>query len=309
MWSISERGAYWVRTAMSLSPEFTALLSAKSMIRYLPPNGTPGLARTWDRIESRSPSPPARMSVRTDGTRRFYGPARRSPASTPMGPGRVPAQVRDRAGHGGKGEDHHRDAVPGACGRRSGRRARLRRTGHLPRRDADPGGRGRPRGATLWLGRGGRMRCRDPGAAQRREAALTGDRRDRVFELGRIRVGILDVAGGSPLAIDHAILERLGCRRPGVRASLLLDELHQVKAAVDPGVIGLWLCPVQERDGDRPSAGRARGETRPAAHRCHGDAGRLGEIGLGHDLLAVPVPRLVDRQVHELVPQVERAGS
>src|SRR5437667_3151309 len=81
MWFISERGAYWVRTATSSSPELTALLSAKSMIRYLPPNGTPGLARTWDRIERRSPSPPARMSVSTDGTRRFYGAAPRHPAS------------------------------------------------------------------------------------------------------------------------------------------------------------------------------------------------------------------------------------
>ncbi len=31
------------------------------MIRYLPPNGTAGLARMADRIERRSPSPPARM--------------------------------------------------------------------------------------------------------------------------------------------------------------------------------------------------------------------------------------------------------
>src|SRR5205807_2139759 len=84
MWSISERGAYCVSTAMSLSPEFTALLSAKSMMRYLPPNGTPGLARTWDRIDSRSPSPPARMSVRTDGTRRFYGPASRTQCRAPQ---------------------------------------------------------------------------------------------------------------------------------------------------------------------------------------------------------------------------------
>ena len=37
--------------------------SVKSMIRYLPPNGTAGLARTDDRIESRSPSPPARITA------------------------------------------------------------------------------------------------------------------------------------------------------------------------------------------------------------------------------------------------------
>jgi hypothetical protein len=72
MWSISERGAYWVRIPTSVSPEFTALLSAKSMMRYLPPKGTPGLARTSDRMLSRSPSPPARIRVRTElDTRRF----------------------------------------------------------------------------------------------------------------------------------------------------------------------------------------------------------------------------------------------
>jgi hypothetical protein len=41
--------------------EFTQLESVKSMIRYLPPKGTAGLARTDDRIERRSPSPPARI--------------------------------------------------------------------------------------------------------------------------------------------------------------------------------------------------------------------------------------------------------
>src|SRR6185503_4821942 len=43
--------------------EFTQFDSEKSMIRYLPPNGTAGLARTEDRIERRSPSPPARISA------------------------------------------------------------------------------------------------------------------------------------------------------------------------------------------------------------------------------------------------------
>ena len=43
--------------------ELTQFDSEKSMIRYLPPNGTAGLARTEDRIERRSPSPPARISA------------------------------------------------------------------------------------------------------------------------------------------------------------------------------------------------------------------------------------------------------
>src|SRR3990172_1270998 len=59
MWSLSERGLYCVRTTTSLISELTQLDSVKSMIRYLPPNGTAGLARTDERIDSRSPSPPA----------------------------------------------------------------------------------------------------------------------------------------------------------------------------------------------------------------------------------------------------------
>ena len=43
--------------------ELTQFESVKSMIRYLPPNGTAGLARFYDRIESRSPSPPARITA------------------------------------------------------------------------------------------------------------------------------------------------------------------------------------------------------------------------------------------------------
>ena len=43
--------------------ELTQFDSVKSMIRYLPPNGTAGFARTDDRMDSRSPSPPARMSA------------------------------------------------------------------------------------------------------------------------------------------------------------------------------------------------------------------------------------------------------
>src|SRR6476661_4280341 len=63
MWSLSERGLYWVRTTTSSMSELTQLDSVKSMIRYLPPNGTAGFARSAERIESRSPSPPARMTA------------------------------------------------------------------------------------------------------------------------------------------------------------------------------------------------------------------------------------------------------
>src|SRR5215207_5763167 len=68
MWSLSERGLYCVRTTTLSISELTQFDSVKSMIRYLPPNGTAGLARTDDRIESRSPSPPARMTAITGFT-------------------------------------------------------------------------------------------------------------------------------------------------------------------------------------------------------------------------------------------------
>ena len=72
MWSLSDRGLYCVRTMTSLMSELTQLLSVKSMIRYLPANGTAGLARTPERIERRSPSPPARTIAVMRFTARCY---------------------------------------------------------------------------------------------------------------------------------------------------------------------------------------------------------------------------------------------
>src|SRR6476619_6153877 len=72
MWSLSDRGLYWVSTMTSLMSELTQLLSVKSMIRYLPANGTAGLARTPDRMDRRSPSPPARTIAVTCFTLRSY---------------------------------------------------------------------------------------------------------------------------------------------------------------------------------------------------------------------------------------------
>ena len=65
MWSLRDRGLYCVKAMTWLMSELTQLLRAKSMIRYLPPKGTAGLARMLERIDSRSPSPPARMTART----------------------------------------------------------------------------------------------------------------------------------------------------------------------------------------------------------------------------------------------------
>src|SRR5687767_15225741 len=63
MWSFRECGLYWVRTRTSSMSELTQFDSEKSMIRYFPPKGTAGLARTEERIDRRSPSPPARISA------------------------------------------------------------------------------------------------------------------------------------------------------------------------------------------------------------------------------------------------------
>ena len=72
MWSLSDRGLYWVSTTTLSMPEFTQLDSVKSMIRYLPPNGTAGFARTDDRMDRRSPSPPARITAITGLTKRRH---------------------------------------------------------------------------------------------------------------------------------------------------------------------------------------------------------------------------------------------
>src|SRR4051794_8731743 len=72
MWSLSERGLYWVRTTTSFISLLTQLDSVKSMIRYLPANGTAGLARSAERMESLSPSPPASTTARTRFTFRCY---------------------------------------------------------------------------------------------------------------------------------------------------------------------------------------------------------------------------------------------
>src|SRR5215467_8499582 len=46
-------------------PELTQLERVKSMMRYLPANGTAGLARCAERTLRRSPCPPARMTAAT----------------------------------------------------------------------------------------------------------------------------------------------------------------------------------------------------------------------------------------------------
>src|SRR3954453_11938062 len=96
MWSLSDRGLYWVSTTTLSIPELTQFDSVKSMIRYLPPNGTAGLARTDDRIDSRSPSPPARMTAITGFTN-----GRPSRACGRRGAGRAGVHADCRACDGG----------------------------------------------------------------------------------------------------------------------------------------------------------------------------------------------------------------
>src|SRR5665811_575019 len=86
MWSLSERGLYCVRTTTLSMSELTQLLSAKSMIRYLPPNGTAGLARFSERIERRAPSPPARITARVRFMHASSSRGRGGPGDRSMAP-------------------------------------------------------------------------------------------------------------------------------------------------------------------------------------------------------------------------------
>src|SRR5580693_3759252 len=56
---------YWVSTAIRKIPALTRLDSAKSTSRYMPPNGTAGLARSAVSGASRLPAPPASTMPRT----------------------------------------------------------------------------------------------------------------------------------------------------------------------------------------------------------------------------------------------------
>src|SRR2546425_4205556 len=64
MWRSREWDLYWIRTMMLRNPELMQLLRVKSMIRYLPPKGTAGLARSAVNGWRRSPRPPDRIMVK-----------------------------------------------------------------------------------------------------------------------------------------------------------------------------------------------------------------------------------------------------
>src|SRR6478735_5251252 len=59
---------YWVSTAIRSTPALTRFDNAKSIIRYSPPNGTAGLARSRVNGERRLPSPPASTRPSTFGS-------------------------------------------------------------------------------------------------------------------------------------------------------------------------------------------------------------------------------------------------
>jgi hypothetical protein len=63
-WRIRLCALYCVSTAMRRMPEFTQLLSAKSMILSLPAKGTAGLARRSVSCFRREPRPPASTMAR-----------------------------------------------------------------------------------------------------------------------------------------------------------------------------------------------------------------------------------------------------
>ncbi len=65
MWVLSDSDLDWTSTFIRRKPEFARLERTKSMIRYRPPKGTAGLARSRVRGSSRRPSPPARIMAST----------------------------------------------------------------------------------------------------------------------------------------------------------------------------------------------------------------------------------------------------
>ena len=65
MCSSSDALLYWVRTLIWRRPELTKFDSTMSMMRYRPPKGTAGLARSAVSGPRRRPSPPARIITRT----------------------------------------------------------------------------------------------------------------------------------------------------------------------------------------------------------------------------------------------------
>src|SRR5438093_3204889 len=307
MWSISERGAYWVRTATSVIPEFTALESAKSMIRYLPPNGTPGLARTCDRIESRSPSPPARTRVRTDCTTRESSHGRRraqvpglAPTQAATSQARHPGAERQQTGQHRDAEDRHqrRGALNGP---RRTDRDRARDRGALvrvPLAVASP----RPmRGRRSW--RGSRF---EVSADRLSVAGLAGHRTDPQPDPVRPVLGDrVRIAAGSRLAVHQAVrptLRGIGpFGRPSRVVAHLLDDIEARASTIDDlaarvgrrhdstepaamDVVDRRHGPIQE--GDDPGRAAAGGGGHAAEHAdvgCHHPWGLL-EVDLRHRL-------------------------
>ena len=57
----NESDLYWVKTFILKNPELIKLFNTKSIILYLPPNGTAGLALSLVKGKSLLPSPPAKI--------------------------------------------------------------------------------------------------------------------------------------------------------------------------------------------------------------------------------------------------------
>src|SRR5579871_2286439 len=68
MWRDRLRALYWVSTRTRRRPLLMQLDSVKSTMRYRPPKGTAGLARSRVKGSSRVPLPPARIKVNTSRT-------------------------------------------------------------------------------------------------------------------------------------------------------------------------------------------------------------------------------------------------
>src|SRR5947209_3796735 len=96
------RALYWVSTSTFLRPLLMQLDRVKSMIRYSPPKGTAGLARSRVKGSNLVPLPPANTNVSTSFTA--------SPSATSA---RAEHERKHLCQHHGR----HRSSVQEACGR------------------------------------------------------------------------------------------------------------------------------------------------------------------------------------------------
>src|SRR3954470_11139728 len=197
--------------------EVTQLESVKSMIRYLPPNGTAGFARSCERIERRPPSPPPRITAIVRFTRSMLARASGS-GHQRWDPGGLFRAARGAA-----------VAIRAACAHRAG---------NEPPRARGPPGRSlqeQPRVDEVAVEHHGPMKVR---AGRVTRVALVAD-----------HVTATHVAAG----VDAARVAWLHVGVPGLQPLAVGDDDDPCRI----GAVGIVPADVDDRAGARRLDGRA----------------------------------------------------